>query len=175
MQSTICYTLICLEERSCESQKGFQRLSECLPPGKKVTARISWQEGAASLMFGGALAVGKRTAWRSLWTLSSWLGEMRGRLDDLGGLVSPFVFHLPVFLWWQDWGLDVSHWSWMASACSGLRQGFGSRPETELRPLQWGCWLHTGDSSHQGPWPVARPWPASCVEMSSSHVRVHSS
>ena len=71
-------------------------------------------------------------------------------------------------LGWQDLGLDVSRWSsWMASACSSLRQGFGSQPETELRPLQWGCWLHAGGLSPQGPWPVARPRPASCVEMSS--------
>ena len=47
-------------------------------------------------------------------------------------------------LWWYSdvhYSPHNSGWSRMASACSGLEQGFGSQPEIDVESWQWKHWI----------------------------------
>ena len=37
--------------------------------------------------------------------------------------------------------IHTHNWSQVASACSSLKQDFGSWPETEVGPQKWECWI----------------------------------
>ena len=50
----------------------------------------------------------------------------------------PNIPHSPFY-----WILLPWVWSRVASVCSSLKQGFGSQPETEVRPSQWEHWILT--------------------------------
>ena len=63
-----------------------------------------------------------------------------GRMPGKG---QPWAGRNLVFFWplWISCIHSFIHWSRVASACSSLKQDFGSWPETEVRPQKWECWI----------------------------------